>query len=85
MSSALLSKACMLVAGLLLLPTVAAKVPALLAADPLAACPGYKASNVKQSATGLTADLKLGGKACNVFGTDLNDLVLEVTFDTGEF
>lgn len=53
--------------------------------DPLAACPGYKASNVKQSASGVTADLTLGGKACDVFGDDLKDLTLEVTYDTGEF
>lgn len=54
------------------------------AADPLAACPGYKASNVQTSATGLTADLSLAGTACNVYGTDLADLTLEVSYDTGE-
>lgn len=52
--------------------------------EPLAACPGYKASNVKTSATGLTADLKLAGKACNVYGTDLDNLILEVTYETGK-
>lgn len=52
--------------------------------DPLKACPGYKASNVKTTSTGLTADLKLAGPACNVYGTDLNNLVLEVTYETGE-
>lgn len=53
--------------------------------DPLAACPGYKASNVKHTATGVNADLTLKGPACNVYGTDLNNLVLEVTYDTGRF
>ncbi|KAJ1326263.1 alpha-D-xyloside xylohydrolase [Microdochium nivale] len=51
-------------------------------ADPLAVCPGYKASNVQTSDTGLTADLTLAGTACNVYGTDLNDLVLSVSYDT---
>ncbi|KAK4131223.1 hypothetical protein BT67DRAFT_166576 [Trichocladium antarcticum] len=32
---------------------------------PLAKCPGYRASNVQTSATGLVADLKLAGAACN--------------------
>ena len=53
-------------------------------ADPLTACPGYRASNVQTSATGLTADLSLAGKACDVYGTDLTDLTLEVSYDTGE-
>lgn len=51
--------------------------------DPLASCPGYKASNIKTSNTGLTADLTLAGKACNVYGTDLTQLTLTVTYETG--
>ncbi|KAL1867940.1 hypothetical protein VTK73DRAFT_3905 [Phialemonium thermophilum] len=50
--------------------------------DPLVHCPGYKASNVKTSATGLTADLSLAGSACNIYGTDLKNLKLEVTYET---
>ncbi|KAJ9142247.1 Family 31 glycosyl hydrolase [Coniochaeta hoffmannii] len=50
--------------------------------SPLKSCPGYKANNVKTSSTGLTADLKLAGDACNVYGTDLDNLVLEVTYET---
>ncbi|KAB5577580.1 family 31 glycosyl hydrolase [Coniochaeta sp. 2T2.1] len=50
--------------------------------SPLKACPGYKASNVKTGPTGLTADLKLAGSACNVYGTDLDNLVLQVTYET---
>ena len=46
-------------------------------------CPGYKASNVKTSHNGLTADLKLAGKACNAFGDDLENLKLVVSYDTG--
>jgi len=51
--------------------------------DALAACPGYKASNVKTTATGLTADLTLAGTACNAYGTDIDDLVLSVSYDSG--
>ncbi|KAI1389954.1 glycoside hydrolase family 31 protein [Hypoxylon trugodes] len=50
--------------------------------DPLASCPGYTASNVIKTASGLTADLTLAGEACNVYGTDLKDLTLEVSYDT---
>ncbi len=52
---------------------------------PVSECPGYKASNVKTSATGLTADLKLAGAACNTYGTDLEKLRLEVTYENGEW
>lgn len=51
--------------------------------DSLAACPGYKASNVKTTDSGLTADLQLAGDACNIYGDDLTDLVLEVTYESG--
>ncbi|XWW93518.1 hypothetical protein V2A60_001451 [Cordyceps javanica] len=47
-------------------------------------CPGYKAINVKTSDHGLTADLKLAGKACNVFSNDIEHLKLVVTYDTRE-
>lgn len=47
-------------------------------------CPGYKASNVKQTTSGLTADLKLAGEPCNAYGEDLEDLVLSVEYQTGE-
>jgi alpha-glucosidase len=50
----------------------------------LSDCPGYKASNVKTSATGLTADLKLAGAPCNAYGTDLEKLRLQVTYETGK-
>lgn len=53
-------------------------------ASALAKCPGYKASKVKATDTGLTAELTLAGKACNVYGTDLKDLILEVTYETGK-
>ncbi|KAH8910394.1 hypothetical protein BR93DRAFT_949148 [Coniochaeta sp. PMI_546] len=45
-------------------------------------CPGYKAFNVKKSCSSLTADLKLAGNACNVYGTDIVDLKLLVEYHT---
>jgi len=47
-------------------------------------CPGYAATNVQQEGSKITADLKLAGAACNVYGKDLVDLKLDVTYDTGE-
>ncbi len=49
---------------------------------PTGNCPGYKASNVKTSSGGVTADLHLAGKACNAYGTDLEDLKLVVKYES---
>ena len=46
-------------------------------------CPGYVAKNVKHSSSGLTADLSLDGKACNIYGKDLMSLTLSVQYQTG--
>lgn len=54
------------------------------ATDALANCPGYNASNVRVTPTGVTADLTLAGAACNVYGTDLPNLILQVTYQTGK-
>lgn len=51
--------------------------------DPLASCPGYKASHIKTTPSSLTADLTLAGKACNVYGDDLDSLTLSVVYETG--
>jgi len=45
-------------------------------------CPGYKASNLENSASGFTADLTLAGPACNVYGNDIADLTLTVEYQT---
>ncbi|USP81884.1 glycoside hydrolase family 31 protein [Curvularia clavata] len=45
-------------------------------------CPGYKASNVQNDGSRVTADLTLAGTACNVYGEDLTDLKLEVEYQT---
>ena len=49
----------------------------------LDACPGYIATNVEVRRDGLTADLVLGGKPCNVFGNDIQKLSLSVVYETG--
>ena len=50
----------------------------------LSACPGYVAKNPHETRSGFYADLSLAGEACNVFGTDLPDLKLEVEYQTSE-
>lgn len=48
-------------------------------------CPGYTAKNVRKTSSTLTADLELAGKACNIYGADILELRLEVTYDDGMF
>ncbi|OQD65803.1 hypothetical protein PENPOL_c005G10589 [Penicillium polonicum] len=43
-------------------------------------CPGYKASNIKESARGLTATLTLAGKPCNAYGTDVDSLDFSIEY-----
>lgn len=47
-------------------------------------CPGYRAINVEERSLGLAADLTLAGEPCNVYGTDIKHLKLEVEYQTGE-
>ena len=65
-------------AGLLLLGSL---LPVL--SQDLSGCPGYTASDVAQTDSGLTASLTLAGDGCNVFGYDLPDLTLLVQYQTG--
>jgi hypothetical protein len=46
-------------------------------------CPGYSASNIVNTDTGLTAKLTLAGPACNVYGKDVQSLYLAVNYDSG--
>lgn len=48
-------------------------------------CPGYKASNVADNASGFTADLTMiGSSSCQAFGNDIRDLIVEVQYQTKE-
>jgi alpha-glucosidase len=47
-------------------------------------CPGYRASNVQERSTGLTADLTLAGEPCNTYGRDIEILKLRVDYEMGE-
>jgi alpha-glucosidase len=46
-------------------------------------CSGYTATNIQQTNNGLTADLHLAGRACDVYGVDLPNLTLTVEYQTG--
>ncbi|KAL0264572.1 hypothetical protein SLS55_000522 [Diplodia seriata] len=54
------------------------------AVDAQSVCPGYKASDVKRGANGFSATLNLGGKACNVYGTDVDTLNLTVQYQNAD-
>ncbi|KAA8910594.1 alpha-glucosidase [Sphaerosporella brunnea] len=45
---------------------------------------GYTASNVRTTSSSLTADLKLIGKGCAIYGPDIPSLKLSVNYDTKE-
>ncbi|KAF2155286.1 glycoside hydrolase family 31 protein [Myriangium duriaei CBS 260.36] len=47
-------------------------------------CPGYQASNVQRTAYGFNATLTLCDKPCNVYGTDIEELVLTVDYQTAD-
>lgn len=49
------------------------------------ACPGYTATNIDVTDSGLTADLTLAGAACNAYSEDLQELKLVVEHQTGMF
>ncbi|KAF9731133.1 hypothetical protein PMIN06_008583 [Paraphaeosphaeria minitans] len=52
------------------------------AVDAQTVCPGYKASQVKESGSGLTAVLTLAGAPCNVYGNDIEVLNLKVEYQS---
>ena len=61
-----------------MLPNVADSSPS----NAQKSCPGYKATNIKENATGLTADLNIAGGACNVYGNDIQSLILSVQYQS---
>jgi alpha-glucosidase len=48
----------------------------------LTASIGYTLSNLQNSSNGITASLSLAGPACNAFGQDIQNLTLQVTYET---
>ena len=52
------------------------------AVDAQSDCPGYTASDLQNSSIGFTAYLNLAGSACNVYGTDVENLTLTVEYQT---
>ncbi|KAF2166997.1 glycoside hydrolase family 31 protein [Zasmidium cellare ATCC 36951] len=65
-------------------PSVTPNVLDVTAPDSQKLCPGYKGSNVKESDGGVTADLTLAGPACNTYGNDIHDLLLQVEYQAKE-
>ncbi|KAJ2462563.1 hypothetical protein GGI02_005434, partial [Coemansia sp. RSA 2322] len=47
-----------------------------------AVCPGYSAGSISESDTEFFAQLTLAGPPCNAYGTDIENLTLNVRFDT---
>lgn len=70
----------LILAGVLLTPSVPGDA---LEDVSITNCPGYNAINVNADDSGLTADLRLAGPACNTYGYDLENLTLTMTYDTG--
>lgn len=54
------------------------------AVDAQQVCPGYTASNVVENDLGFSATLNLAGAPCNVYGTDVGVLTLNVTFQNAD-
>ncbi|KAF4452600.1 hypothetical protein F53441_4620 [Fusarium austroafricanum] len=49
----------------------------------LSKCPGYKVKgDIKETVSGVSADLVLAGQECDVFGRDLNELRFQAEFQT---
>ncbi|KAF7314145.1 Glycoside hydrolase family 31 protein [Mycena chlorophos] len=48
----------------------------------VSSCPGYALSGVSTTKNGFAAKLNLAGAACNAFGLDIQNLTLEVTYET---
>ncbi|KAF7189060.1 Alpha-glucosidase [Pseudocercospora fuligena] len=65
-------------------PTVTPNVMDPSAPDAQKLCPGYRASNVVESSSGVTADLTLAGSACSVYGNDIEQLSLVVEYQSKE-
>jgi alpha-glucosidase len=47
-------------------------------------CPSYRATDVQETGSSITAQLRLVGQPCNTYGKALEDLVLKVEAQTGK-
>lgn len=54
------------------------------AVDAQSECPGYIASDVQTSDSGLTASLNLAGAGCSVYGNDIENLTLTVEYQDSD-
>jgi alpha-glucosidase len=63
-------------------PQISSQPSTLTHSGDVSQCPGYRLSSLHQTQTGLTARLSLNGHACNAFGQDINDLTIQVTYET---
>lgn len=67
---------------LLLAPLVGTSV--LQPRSDITECPGYKALNINEQSSTLTADLVLNGDPCDFYGQDLQSLKLLVEYQNGK-
>jgi hypothetical protein len=47
-------------------------------------CPGYTAVAARSSAQGIYSTLQIAGEPCDVYGYDMTELTLDVTYETGK-
>ncbi|KAL4994315.1 Alpha/beta-glucosidase agdC [Aspergillus recurvatus] len=55
-----------------------------LGQPPSTDCPGYRVMNVEERSRGFTADLTLASTPCNAYGVDIENLRLEVDYQTDQ-
>ncbi|KAL9091717.1 MAG: hypothetical protein Q9159_001232 [Coniocarpon cinnabarinum] len=65
-------------------PSITPNVMDVSAPDAQLVCPGYRATDVRQDSSGVTADLVLAGPACNTYGNDIHALAMSVQYQSKE-
>ncbi|KAF9067846.1 glycosyl hydrolases family 31-domain-containing protein [Rhodocollybia butyracea] len=48
----------------------------------VSSCSGYNLHSLQESPTGLVAQMSLAGPACHAFGTDIEELTIQVVYET---
>lgn len=51
---------------------------------PVNSCPGYKLGIYEAAPNAIYAELSLAGSPCNVYGKDIQNLILNVIYETGQ-